>query len=124
LAGERQKDYEIGHVHILDLLIPWRLLMSASLAPPLASSPVSPAEQGAAAFSDVSALSFEEALAELEKIVRGLESGQQKLEEAITAFERGSALRRHCEAKLAEAETRIQAIVERADGSLGTRPVE
>ena len=55
--------------------------------------------------------------------MRGLESGQQKLEEAITAFERGSALRRHCEAKLAEAETRIQAIVERSDGSLGTRPI-
>lgn len=73
--------------------------------------------------SNVAALSFEEALAELEKIVRGLESGQQKLEEAITAFERGSALRRHCEAKLAEAETQIQAIVERADGSLGTRPL-
>ncbi|MCB8880234.1 exodeoxyribonuclease VII small subunit [Acidisoma cellulosilytica] len=76
------------------------------------------------AVSDVSHLSFEEALAELEKIVRGLESGQQKLEEAITAFERGSQLRRHCEAKLAEAETRIQAIVERADGALTTRPVE
>jgi exodeoxyribonuclease VII small subunit len=72
----------------------------------------------------VSHLSFEEALAELEKIVRGLESGQQKLEEAIAAFERGSELRRHCEAKLGEAETRIQAIVERADGSLAARPVE
>ncbi len=93
------------------LLVPGCFLMSASLAPPPAGS------------ADVSALSFEDALAELEKIVRGLESGQQKLEEAITAFERGSALRRHCEAKLAEAETRIQAIVERADGSLGTRPI-
>ena len=51
--------------------------------------------------TDVSALSFEDALAELEQIVRGLESGQQKLEDAITAYERGAALRRHCEAKLA-----------------------
>jgi exodeoxyribonuclease VII small subunit len=94
--------------------------MSASLAPPPGPGSVS----GPAAPADVSALSFEDALAELEKIVRGLESGQQKLEEAIIAFERGSALRRHCEAKLAEAETRIQAIVERSDGSLGTRPLE
>jgi exodeoxyribonuclease VII small subunit len=91
--------------------------MSASAAPP--------AMTGAApgVLADVSALSFEEALAELERIVRGLESGQQKLEEAIIAFERGSALRRHCESKLADAELRIQAIVERADGTLSTRPV-
>jgi exodeoxyribonuclease VII small subunit len=73
---------------------------------------------------DVSALSFEDALAELEQIVRGLESGQQKLEEAINAYERGSALRRHCESKLAEAETRVAAIVQNVDGSLATRPME
>jgi len=73
---------------------------------------------------DVSALSFEDALAELEQIVRGLESGQQKLEDAINAYERGSALRRHCESKLAEAETRVAAIVQNVDGSLGTRPME
>ena len=73
---------------------------------------------------DVATLSFEDALAELEQIVRGLEGGQLKLEEAIVAYERGAALRRHCEAKLAEAEARVQAIVERADGSLALRPVE
>jgi exodeoxyribonuclease VII small subunit len=111
LAGSRQKDYEVGHVQTLPLLAVGWPLMSTTLAPmPDASA-------------DVSALSFEEALTELEKIVRGLEGGQQKLEEAIIAFERGSALRRHCEAKLAEAETRIQAIVERADGTLGARPI-
>jgi len=74
--------------------------------------------------TDVGALSFEDALAELEQIVRGLESGQQKLEDAITAYERGAVLRRHCEAKLAEAEARVAAIVEHADGTLSTRPVE
>ncbi|MDE2006460.1 MAG: exodeoxyribonuclease VII small subunit [Rhodospirillales bacterium] len=74
--------------------------------------------------AEVSKLSFEEALAELEQIVRGLEGGQQKLEEAIAAYERGAALRRHCEARLAEAEARVAAIVERADGTLGTRAVE
>ena len=74
--------------------------------------------------ADVTTLSFEAALAELEQIVRGLEGGQQKLEDAIAAYERGAALRRHCEAKLAEAEARVAAIVERADGGLGTRPME
>ncbi len=72
----------------------------------------------------ISGLSFEDALAELERIVRGLEGGQQKLEDAITCYERGTALRRHCESKLAEAESRVQAIVERADGSLSLKPVE
>lgn len=63
-------------------------------------------------------LSFENALAELEQIVRGLESGQMKLEDAISAYERGAALRRHCEARLGEAEMRVKAIVQKADGSL------
>ena len=73
---------------------------------------------------EIAGLSFEDALAELEKIVRGLEGGQQKLEDAITAYERGAVLRRHCEAKLAEAEARVQAIVERADGSLALKVME
>jgi exodeoxyribonuclease VII small subunit len=86
---------------------------------------MSGAKQAAAApAQDVGALSFEEALAELEQIVRGLESGQQKLEDAIGAYERGAALRRHCEAKLAEAEARVAAIVEHADGTLSTRPMD
>ena len=73
---------------------------------------------------DISSLSFEDALGELERIVRGLEGGQQKLEDAIACYERGAALRRHCEQKLAEAEARVQAIVERADGSLALKAVE
>lgn len=72
----------------------------------------------------IAALSFEDALAELEKIVRGLEGGQLKLEEAIGQYERGAALRRHCEHKLAEADARVQAIVERADGTLALKAVE
>jgi exodeoxyribonuclease VII small subunit len=71
--------------------------------------------------SDIAALSFEEALAQLEAIVRGLESGQQKLEDAIAAYERGAALKTHCEAKLAQAEARVQAIVARADGTLSLK---
>ena len=71
---------------------------------------------------DISGLSFEDALAELERIVKGLEGGQQKLEDAITAYERGALLRQHCEAKLAEAEARVQVIVRGADSTLATRP--
>ena len=70
---------------------------------------------------EISGLSFEDAMAELERIVRGLEGGQMKLEDAITCYERGTALRRHCEAKLAEAEARVQAIVRRTDGTLGVK---
>jgi exodeoxyribonuclease VII small subunit len=73
---------------------------------------------------DVGKMSFEDALAELEQIVRGLEGGQQKLEDAITAYERGAALRKHCEAKLAEAEARVAAIVRTADGGVTTRAME
>ncbi len=74
--------------------------------------------------AEVAKLSFEEALAELERIVKGLEAGQLKLEEAIGAYERGTALRRHCEAKLAEVEARVAAIVERPDGTLALKETE
>ena len=74
--------------------------------------------------SEIASMSFEDALAALEAIVRGLESGQQKLEDAITAYERGAALKKHCESKLAEAEMRVQAIVARADGSLSLKNEE
>jgi exodeoxyribonuclease VII small subunit len=74
--------------------------------------------------TEIASMSFEDALAALETIVRGLESGQQKLEDAITAYERGAALKKHCESKLAEAEMRVQAIVARADGSLSLKNEE
>jgi exodeoxyribonuclease VII small subunit len=74
--------------------------------------------------ADVSQMSFEDALAELEQIVRALEGGQQKLEDAISAYERGAALRRHGDAKRAAAAARVAVIVERADGTLGTRPAD
>ena len=73
---------------------------------------------------EIAGLSFEDALAELERIVRGLEGGQQKLEDAIASYERGTTLRRHCEAKLAEAEARVQAIVERADNTLALKAAD
>ncbi|WP_458096955.1 exodeoxyribonuclease VII small subunit [Roseomonas sp. WA12] len=63
------------------------------------------------ALADVEALSFEEAMAELESIVRRLEGGQARLEEAMDSYARGTALRAHCERKLSEAEARVQALV-------------
>ncbi len=74
------------------------------------------------AASSLATLSFEDALAELERIVRGLEGGQQRLEDAISAYERGSALRRHCETKLREAEMRVEKIV--TAGNAGAKPAK
>lgn len=71
---------------------------------------------------DVSTLSFEEALAELETIVRSLESGQGKLDQAITAYERGELLKAHCEKKLKEAQDKIEKIKLAADGSVSVEP--
>jgi exodeoxyribonuclease VII small subunit len=73
---------------------------------------------------DIRNLSFEDAIAELEAIVRKLEEGKGKLDEAIDSYERGTLLRRHCEAKLAEAQARIDKIVPAADGSVRAVPFE
>lgn len=59
---------------------------------------------------DIQALSFEDALAELESIVQKLEQGRGALDDSIDAYERGSALRRHCEAKLQDARERVERI--------------
>lgn len=73
--------------------------------------------------ADIAKLSFEEAMAELEKLVRQLEDGKAKLEDAIGAYERGALLKRYCEAKLREAEARIEQITVTATGAVGTAPV-
>jgi exodeoxyribonuclease VII small subunit len=67
-------------------------------------------------------LSFEEALGELEKIVRQLESGSADLKSSIDAYERGVTLKKLCEAKLKEAQTKIEKITIAADGSVKTEP--
>jgi len=54
---------------------------------------------------------FEEALTELENIVRNLESGRVQLEEAVNAYEKGMALKKMCEDRLAEAKGRIDKLV-------------
>ena len=67
---------------------------------------------------DISTMNFEKALAELETIVAKLESGKVDLEESIKIYERGEALRKHCETKLAEAEARIEKITLSPQGKL------
>ncbi|HEY5209841.1 MAG TPA: exodeoxyribonuclease VII small subunit [Stellaceae bacterium] len=73
--------------------------------------------------TEIAALSFEDALAELELIVRRLESGSGKLDDAIAAYERGALLKRHCETKLREAQSRVDKIVIGADGKPDAVPV-
>ncbi len=73
---------------------------------------------------DIAALSFEQALGELEKIVAELESGQAPLERSIDVYERGAALKAHCEAKLEAARLRVEKIVVGAQGAVGSEPAE
>lgn len=74
--------------------------------------------------ADIAAMSFEDALAELEQIVRRLEAGQVKLDEAIVCYERGARLKQHCERKLNEAQQRVERIVVGPDGAIGTEPAK
>ena len=74
--------------------------------------------------ADIAALSFEQALAELEQIVARLESGQAPLEDSIAMYERGAALKAHCEARLAAARLRVEKIVVGANGAPGAEPAE
>jgi len=73
--------------------------------------------------AQISELSFEEALRELERIVTRLESGDAQLQEAIDLYERGDQLRRQCAARLDAAQARIEAIRTDAQGGpAGTAP--
>ena len=74
--------------------------------------------------ADIVAMSFEDALAELEQIVRRLEAGQVKLDDAIQCYERGAQLKQHCERKLNEAQQRVDRIVVGADGDVRAEPAK
>jgi exodeoxyribonuclease VII small subunit len=75
--------------------------------------------------SDMSKLSFEEAMKQLEEVVRALESGNVELEKSIALYEEGAKLKAHCEKKLKEAEEKVAKITLGADGQpIGTTPVE
>jgi exodeoxyribonuclease VII small subunit len=73
---------------------------------------------------DIATLSFEQALAELEQIVARLESGQAPLEASISMYERGAALKAHCETRLEAARLRVEKIVVGAGGAPGVEPAE
>ena len=73
---------------------------------------------------DIAGLGFEDALKELEGIVRTLESGDGKLDDAIASYERGAALKKHCEGKLAQARKRIERISFADDDAATTEPIE
>jgi len=66
--------------------------------------------------ADPASLSFEQAVAELERIVQHLERGDVALEDSIRMYERGAALKAQCEAKLNDAQLKVEQIVLRADG--------
>ena len=72
--------------------------------------------------AEITKMSFEDALSELEDIVRTLEGGKGKLEEAITAYERGAQLKAHCEKKLKEAQAKVEKISLSAGGEADTEP--
>jgi exodeoxyribonuclease VII small subunit len=73
----------------------------------------------------VEEMSFEQALAELETIVRTLEQGSAPLDQAIELYQRGDRLKRHCEARLKAAQARIEQIALGPDGQpTGTSPFD
>jgi exodeoxyribonuclease VII small subunit len=76
-------------------------------------------------FSDIKAMSFEAALKELEQIVTKLERGDTDLEQSIDIYERGEALRAHCDQLLKKAEAKVERIVLNAQGlPAGTAPLD
>ncbi|MBR1398567.1 MAG: exodeoxyribonuclease VII small subunit [Alphaproteobacteria bacterium] len=69
-------------------------------------------------------LTFEDALAQLENIVRELEGGRIKLDDAVEAYEKASALKKFCEERLKNAELKIEKINILPDGSISTEPLD
>jgi len=74
--------------------------------------------------TDIAAMSFEAALAELESIVAQLERGEVELDKSIAMYERGAALKAHCEARLKEAKLKVDKIEMDADGTLSTQAAD
>ncbi len=72
----------------------------------------------------VKEMSFEDALRELETIVEKLERGDAPLEDSINIYERGAVLKAHCEAKLKDAQLKVEKIVLKSDGSTKTAPFD
>lgn len=74
--------------------------------------------------ASIEGLSFEDALEELKSIVSSLESGQTRLEDSVQAYERGVALKQHCEKKLKEARSKIEQISINHEGQVTATPLD
>lgn len=74
--------------------------------------------------TEIATMSFEDAMKELESVVSRLESGNASLEDSIKLYERGAALRAHCEARLREAEERVEKITLAQGQPTGTTKAE
>jgi exodeoxyribonuclease VII small subunit len=72
--------------------------------------------------ADITGLSFEQALTELERIVAELESGNADLERSVDVYKRGALLRAHCEAKLKAAQLKVETIILGPTGAAGVEP--
>jgi exodeoxyribonuclease VII small subunit len=92
--------------------------------PPQTAAESEPEPGGEALPREVAQMSFEQALAELEKIVQDLERGQLDLDAAIAAYERGTHLKLHCEGKLREAQLRVEKISLGPDGRARAEPTD
>jgi len=79
-----------------------------------------PATAGA---NDIQNLAFEEALKKLESIVQSMESQELPLEQMLARYEEGTRLAQLCQAKLAEAEVKVQQIEKNAKGEISLKPV-
>ena len=74
--------------------------------------------------SDITKLSFEKALAELEEIVENLENGSIDLEKSIEFYTRGSHLKAHCQQKLNDAVLKLEEIKVSSDGKVSKKEIE
>jgi exodeoxyribonuclease VII small subunit len=86
---------------------------------------MSTTDQNPETLSDIAAMTFERALKELETIVGRLERGDVELEESIAIYERGEALRTHCDRLLRQAEAKVEKITLDSNGNAaGTEPLD
>lgn len=95
--------------------------MTDATGPDAAAGAAAAAPDAAAAVDE---LAYDDAFAELQRVVAALESGGQSLEATITLYERAVALQRRCERLLAEAELRVQQLMARPDGGLAVVDLE
>jgi exodeoxyribonuclease VII small subunit len=74
--------------------------------------------------SDISSMSFEQAMQELEAIVRRLEAGDASLDASLNDYARGTALKAHCAKTLNEAKLKVETVIKQADGSVSAVPFD